>query len=272
MGKGHRQQLLASILRLGVCLVLGIAGLAAGGGARGEEAWMPDGAYPAEEAPAAGARASGDLGFGYVPPFRVGERDRVAAGIDGALWLRPIELRVHWDWLADRTDAEGWVNGPGDVRLGSVVTLVRARGFDATLGWEVKLPDAADGSGLGTDETDALFGATGGWSGGEWSARVGVGLGILGNPLRFANQDDVPMVRGRAGWARGPVGVLGALDADLPTSRNPARIQGDLGVRVGKRWFGLVHGGGGFTPAAADWHLGLSFGRTVALPVPRPGA
>jgi hypothetical protein len=249
-----------------------IAGLAATGPVRAEDAWVPDGVYPAQPAPAAAARVSGDVGFGYVPVFRSGERDRVAGGIDGAVRLAPVELRVHWDWLADRSEAAGWVNGPGDVRLGTVVTVFDRSGFDTTLGWEVKLPDAADGSGLGTDETDALFGATGGWTGGPWSARLGVGLGILGNPLRFANQDDVPLVRARLGWSRGLVGVHGALDLDLPTSRNPSRCDGDLGLRVGKTWFGYVHGGGGFTPAAADWHLGLSFGLSAPLPAARKGA
>ncbi len=208
---------------------------------------------------------------GYVPPFRAGARDRGTAGLAGVMRVAPFEVHARWNWLSDTTPA-GTVSGPGDLSLGTVATLARPGPFDVTLGWDVKLPNAADEGELGTDETDVRFGASTGWRGGDFSARLGVGLAVLGNPLRFANQDDVPLVRAAGAWERGSLGIIGRFDADIPTARNPARVEGNVALRWGTRWYGLAHGGGGFVPAAADWHVGFAVGYAGTLPGRRPGA
>ncbi len=246
-----------------------LASLLWSGAAVGQDLWQPDPLFPR---PTGTARqslavlASIDGSVGYVPPFRVGERDRTSASVAAGVHLGPVEIRAGWEWLADVGAARGLVHGPGDLRLGTVVTLARRGEFDLSAGWEAKLPNAADEGELGTDETDIRLGAGGGWRHGPVSARIGVGLAVLGNPLRFANQDDVPMIRTSLAWERGSIGVIGRASADLPTVRNPARIDGDIGFRLGVRWFGLVHGGGGFVPASADWHAGVSVGFASALP------
>jgi hypothetical protein len=183
-----------------------------------------------------------------------------------------VEIRVAWAWLADWSAAGEAVNGPGDVRLGTVVRVASPGAFDLTLGWEAKLPDARDEGELGTDETDITFGATAGWRRGAFSARVGAGLAILGNPLRFANQDDVPVVRASFGWERESLGIIGRGALDVPTERNPVRADGDLAIRFGGRLFGLVHGGGGFVPASADWQVGVAVGYAAPLPTTGGGA
>lgn len=188
------------------------------------------------------------------------------SSIAASVRFAPVELRASWGWLVDSSVAGGVVHGPGDLRLGTVVTLAHPGNFDFTAGWEVKLPNAADEGELGTDETDMSFGATAGWRRGELEARLGVGLAVLGNPLRFANQDDVPMARASLGWSRGGWAVIGRASVDAPTARNPIRSEGDVALRMGKRWFGVVHGGGGFAPASADWHAGLGVGFASALP------
>ena len=79
------------------------------------------------------------------------------------------------------------------------------------------------------------------------------GLGIRGNPLRFANQDDVPF-----GWFYGhvPVGPvrLGArLGGDAPTARNPGRGSAAVGGELGEHLRIGAEAQAGLTPAAADW-------------------
>ncbi|MFN7142493.1 MAG: hypothetical protein ACK4YP_01855 [Myxococcota bacterium] len=242
---------------------------------RGDDGWVPEALFPRPPDPATGTfgvRTGVDWAAGYVPPFRAGARDRGAAGVDATFAFAPFEARLTWDWLVDVSDATGVTSGAGDLRVGTVVTLARPGPFDVTLGWEAKLPNAADEGELGTDETDILFGATGGWRAGPWAARAGVGLAVLGNPLRFANQDDVPLLRASLAWEEAPFAVIGRASADLPTARNPARAEGDVAVRWGSRWHVLVHGGGGFVPAAADWHAGFAVGYAGALPIRRPGA
>ena len=209
---------------------------------------------------------------GFVPHFRAGARDRGAAGVDARVHIAPFDVRARWDWIVDHTPAGGFVHGPGDLRLGTLATVARPGAFDFTLGWEVKLPNARDEDEIGTDETDVSFGGTAGWRGGALHARVGVGLAVLGNPLRFANQDDVPLARAELGWTRPPFAVVGRASAELPTARNPVRAGGDVAVRWGERWHIVVHGGGGFAPASADWQVGMAVGYAGPLPVARPGA
>lgn len=260
------------MVRLGVAFVVAVA---APGAAHGQDCWAPGSLFPRTDAPATATfaiQATSGWSAGYVPHFRAGERDRGTAGVDAMVELAPFEIRAQWDWIADVTPAAGLTTGPGDLRLGTVVTPWRARGFDVTLGWEVKLPNASDEGEIGTDETDVRFGATGGWQSGAWRARVGIGLGVLGNPLRFANQDDIPLVRSEVAWERAPFAVIGRASLDVPTPRNPIRADADLALRWGRRWHVLAHGGGGLVPAAPDWHVGFAVGYAGPLPGSRPGA
>ncbi len=217
------------------------------------------------------ASVAGQYASGAVPEFRSGERDRLTAEIDARVRLQAVELHVSWGWVTDWIEAGETVTGPGDIRLGTTVRVLRRGPFDLGIGWEAKLPDARDEGEIGTDETDITVGAWSGWRRGPWAAQMGVGLAILGNPLRFANQDDVPLVRASLSWAplseeRGVLAVIGRASLDAPTARNPVRAQGDVALRYGSRWFGVIHGGGGFVPAAADWHLGAAVGYSVGLP------
>jgi hypothetical protein len=235
---------------------------------------MPEVLFPRSGQTATGTfavAAGAEWAAGYVPPFRAGARDRGSAGADGIVRLAPVSVRARWEWLLDAASA-GTTSGPGDLRLGTVIGLTRSGPWEATLGWEAKLPNASDAGELGTDETDVLFGASGGYAAGPFAARVGVGLAVLGNPLRFANQDDVPLVRADVAWSRGPFAAIGKAALDVPTARNPVRASGEVALRYGATWYGLVRGGGGFSAAAADWRVGLSVGYAGTLPISRPGA
>lgn len=206
-----------------------------------------------------------------MPPFRAAERDRVSMGIEGFAALGRVQVRAGWSWLRDSSAAGAPASGPGDVRLGTAIAVARLQAGGAGTvrlwaGWEAKLPNAADEGELGTDETDALFGGTVAWTRGGWDARLGVGLGILGNPHRFANQDDVPLLRARVERAVGPVRLAPWLDADLATSRNPARVQVGGEALAGERAFVVLGGAAGLTPAAPDWSVTAGLGWRAALP------
>lgn len=269
MGKGRRQHDLDRMCGRVLLVLSVIATGLRSGSVRGQDLWQPSALSPLADRSATNSFSAVlgvDGAIGYVPPFRVGTRDRYTGNVGASVRLAPFEVRASWGWIADASEAGGMEHGPGDLRLGTVVTLVRSGELDVTAGWEVKLPNASDEGEIGTDETDVGFGVTGGWRRGPVVARLGVGLAVLGNPLRFANQDDVPMVRGSLAWEPGVVRVLGSASADLPTLRNPARIEGDISLQVGTRWFGVVHGGGGFVPASADGHFGLAVGFASPLP------
>lgn len=251
----------------------------------GDDGWAPALAAPAARG-AAEVAAGAVYAPGYVPPFRAGARDRLAFGVGGR-WMPDdrVQLSLGFDGLSDRS-AAGTVTGPGDVRLGATVRVAQVGPARGWLGFAAKLPDARDESELGTDETDVTFGGGVEVHGGPLRAFAGAALGVWGNPLRFANQDDVPLLRAGAVWDRPGGGLqLGvAFDADVGTARNPARVQAGGWVR-GELRTGAVRpflelgGGAGLTPAAPDGigtaALGLAWGPSRApspLSAPPPGA
>lgn len=239
--------------------------------ARADQLWGTDPLWPLGVASAsgtvepAGFAASilldGGWSPGLVPPFRVAERDRLTAGVTArvALFDR-VQLAADWGWLSDRTADGTATTGPGDLRLGTVVRVARVAGIDLHAGWEVKLPNAADEGELGTDETDITLGIGADWQGGPWLVGGSAGLGVWGNPLRFANQDDVPLLQLHAAWTSGLLTVAPAVRAELATSRNPARVEVGAQARFGRRWFGWAAGAAGLTPAAADGNVSIGLG------------
>ncbi|MSQ01361.1 MAG: hypothetical protein EXR71_05625 [Myxococcales bacterium] len=186
-------------------------------------------------------------------------------------WVGPaVRLDLGWGWLADQVGGE-MIAGPGDVRLGTGLRLFQTEGVSLGLGWGVKLPNATNEDGLGTDETDVDFGAWGGLRRGPWSSVLAVGVAVLGNPLRFAAQDDVAYLTIDAAWTSGRWAVVGHAEAALGTSRNPTRAEVGGGLRYGEQFFGEVDGAAGLTPAAADARVLIAVGARWALPRAPPG-
>lgn len=239
------------------------------------EGWCP-GADEAE--PEASTAAEFDMSIrgayapGMVPQFRAGERTRASVGADARVWVGPrVRLSLSQEWLLDSAPATDPVSGLGDFRLGTSLKVWHSRVVAVGLGWEAKLPNAADETGLGTDETDSAFG---GWSAvtlGNWSTTGAVGLAVLGNPLRFANQDDVPMARLGVAYTPGDFRFSLGGRADFATSRNPDRAELFGSARYGRAVYGELSGTAGLTPAAADGSVILRLGYRLALPTRPPG-
>ena len=209
---------------------------------------------------------------GLVPPFRAAARDRGA--IEVALGWSPhprVGLDLRFDALRDQLPTGEVRVGPGDLRLGVEAGLWQGA-VDLDLGWQVKLPDARDEGELGTDETDVLLFARISRALGPARLALQGGLGILGDPLRFANQDDVPLLWLAGSLPAGPLDISARVGGGLPGARNPARLDAAVGLERGcprrGRW--LVGGEvlGGLTPAAEDWGIRAWAGVTAACPEP----
>lgn len=239
------------------------------------EGWTPS---PVEmsSADALGANfevaVRGGYASGLVPPFRVGARDRTAIGIDARVWFNNrVRVTISEEWLHDQTVVGAPVTGFGDIRLGTTVAVLNGPVVATGIGWEAKLPNATDAGELGTDETDITFGAWCSVSSGDWTVAAAAGLAVLGNPLRFANQDDVPLARLGGAFSPGAFTFGVAGHADFATARNPARIQLDASARYGRTWFVAVNPSIGLVPASADASGVLQVGYAWALPERRAG-
>jgi len=205
---------------------------------------------PYDQGTAAGMVVTAEMGL--VPAFRAVERDRLQLGVAASWQPAPqVALRASYPIQALRFPDGATVLGSGDIRLGA-----SARVWEGPVAiWvdsEVKLPNASDATGLGSDETD--------WAGRCWvgwgdSVRIdaGVGLAILGNPNAFANQDDAALVDLRVGRRVGAVDLWASGGGRLASSHNPADLSLDLGIG----WTGIRFTTGadvsvGLTPAAPD--------------------
>ena len=190
-----------------------------------------------------------------VPPFRAAARDRSA--IEGSLRWRPadgvvLDLRV--DALRDAYPTGEVRIGPGDVRLGTAVRLWQGP-VELGLGWQVKLPNAADLGEIGSDETDATLLAAASAPLGATTLFTTIGLDILGNPLQFANQDDVPLVHVGGMHTLSAVELSVRAGGGLPTSRNPARLEAAAGLETACPLRIGAEGAAGLTAAAPDWSV-----------------
>ena len=96
--------------------------------------------------------------FAEVPPFRAAPRNRLNLEVEGEVRLgERVRFFGAAGYLSDKSAMGDRVSGPSDLRLGVTATALELSGFRAGLGWQVKVPSAADEAELGTDETDVTL-------------------------------------------------------------------------------------------------------------------
>lgn len=220
---------------------------------------------PRDDAPVVGRLGVAWLPGG-TPLFRAAERDRLETGLAVAWRVHQrvgLDLRV--DGGADWTALGRSHVGPGALSLATrlLVLTQDAAPLDLELAWQATLPWSFDAGASGTDELDStLLGALG-RDVGDLRLDGILGLGIVGDPLRPASQDDLPLAWASARW-RTPVGDLQArVGGAVATARNPARLQALAGFeRRGPLLLG-AQAGVGLTPASPDWSLRLWTGWQV---------
>ena len=225
-------------------------------------AWIPD----RGPAPETGLGLVFEADAGVVSAFRALERNRLALGLAGSWRLSDgASVRASYAgqalWMPDGSR----VIGSGDVRLGTHARLVD-RSAEIWLESEIKLPNAPDESGLGTDETDWLGRCWVRWNG-PLRVEAGVGLAILGSPNAFASQDDALVTDLRLTLPLDAAESWVAFGGRAWSPENPP----DLALRMGaaRETEGLVVGAEavvGLTPAAPD------VGGRLWLAVVPPGA
>ncbi len=197
----------------------------------------------------------------------------------GVLWTFPeaearigvgphAEVSAFYEYLSFRPRGRGtWLYDSGDLRLWTKLGILPGRVAGLGLRFGMKLPNASEQEGLGTDETDVFLM-------GLWEARLGRvalnlngGLGLLGNPNRAASQDDVFVWAGSIrlgagrGWElgaeayghSGPFGVhrkrdFATLAGVVSWSRGPwtVSVAGRRGIQDALGWgwlFGITFSG-----------------------------
>jgi len=130
------------------------------------------------------------------------DSDRLPGG-NGVLWTFPeVELTLgvgpHADVTAsyallwfDPANGEDAAYESGDVRLWTKLGLFPGRFSGASLRFGVKIPNASEDRGLGTDETDFFLQGLYDMPLGQAVLSVNAGLGLLGSTERNQSQDDV---------------------------------------------------------------------------------
>lgn len=217
-------------------------------------------------------------GWGLSPPFSMASADLAHLGLSVRWAPAPqTELRLRMEGLRGSWPDGTAILGPGDLRAGAAARVLPGQGPRpaAWLDVGVKLPNAADEGGLGTDETDVHAAVRLRWVGERGALTATGGLLILGDPLRYAAQDDAALVELSGAWTLGSVQLLGQVGGRLASPRNAA----DLCARVGAEW-GRPEGawrvgaelGLGLTPAAPDAQARLWLGvQPTALRPPTGG-
>ncbi|NOY27308.1 MAG: hypothetical protein GXP62_15680 [Oligoflexia bacterium] len=221
----------------------------------------PQPAGPATEALA--LRASVGWSANLIPAFRAAQRDRSSLALS-AVWT-PQPLLSLWATGAALQETaptgQRW-RGLDALRLGTRVRPIRQpqAPLDVSVAWRATLPVGFDAGALGTDETDIAFVGEVGRAFGPLRFDGTAGLAILGNPLRFANQDDVPLVRLSAQWDPDWLSTRLSVGGQVHTPRNPDRLDASLSVETPCPLLAGARASAGLSPAAPDWSVHAWFG------------
>lgn len=224
------------------------------------------------------------LGLGHeravAPPGQGEARDRSRLFAEASLQVRPgLGLGVQLDgWRVDRSAASTSA-GPGDVQLHAWAPLGDGRLPARLAGW-IKLPNADDREGLGTDQADLHLAGQLGLHRERAGGQLWAGAASLGDPASAGRRWLVPEGELEGWWRPGALRLGAALG--LRPLQTPARAGGlaRLSLAAAGRWrwggdleFGL--GEAGPRPGLRVWlgwasQGGQEEGRCCDGPLPEP--
>jgi hypothetical protein len=178
-----------------------------------------------------------------------------------------LDYSLLWvDFAQEATDLEPVEGGfgSGDLRVRSRYTLLREGQWPPAIAIQlgVKLPNAGAREGYGTDETDLELGLLVSKALGPVDLHGSMALGILGNPMERAAQDDVFLgsflvVVHPTSWLRFLAEIAGMPPS--PVNQGRAVFRGGVGFRAGGIDVGVV-AGVGMTPSSPRFVAGLDVG------------
>jgi hypothetical protein len=183
---------------------------------------------------------------------------RIAVELDYAVWMMRFDEQT--------SDLEPLENGyeSGDLRVRTRLTAIREGGWWPAVAIQlgVKLPNARDRAGFGTNETDCEVGLLLSRALGPVDLHGSMALGILGDPMRRAAQDDVflgsalVVVHPAPGFR-----LLAEFWGMPPSAANGGRAiaRGGFGLSAGGIDLGIT-AGVGMTPASPRFVAALDVG------------
>jgi len=135
------------------------------------------------------------VGFGFQDAADGAHYVRVPRVLLGVGFADVVDFQVDYEYLLLRHDPFfPEQEDSGDAVLATRLSFLRLYGYRFGLGVNVKLPNAADNKGLGTDETDVQILLLTSKTFGKFQLDFNVGTGLMGDPTKNANQRDLVVV------------------------------------------------------------------------------
>jgi hypothetical protein len=173
-----------------------------------------------------------------------------------------VEARLDYQFLYLDDNEEGFGGvGSGDVTLFTKVSLLRAEEMRPALSLDmgVKLPNADEGSGFGTDETDFFTHLLARVGSERISIDLAAGFAILGDPSVSGEQLDV-FVYGAvlSGWLNERVGAGLEAEGGWGPDHDLHWLRGALRTRLSVGELDLV-GAAALNGETPDWWVGVGY-------------
>jgi len=135
------------------------------------------------------------VGFGFQDAMNGAHYVRVPRVLLGVGFADVVDFQVDYEYLFLRHDPFfPKQEESGDAVLATRLSFLRLYGYRFGLGVNVKLPNAADNKGMGTDETDVQILLLTSKTFGKLQLDFNVGIGLMGDPTKNADQKDLVVV------------------------------------------------------------------------------
>lgn len=223
------------------------------------------------------------IGFGFQDAMNGAHYARIPRVLLGVGFADIVDFQVDYEYLLLRHDPFfPKQEDSGDAVLATRLSFLRLYGYRLGLGVNVKLPNAADNKGMGTDETDVQILLLTSKSFGKLQVDFNVGIALLGDPTKNADQKDLTVVGVCASYpvARSvnllaefsmnsdlhDVRIVGTKRGPLFNDENILKAGGGVGFPLFWKIEGEILGRAGITGDSPNYEVFLGFSRRFQLP------